>query len=41
MIRKYSQLSQACRVAMAHGHKAHRHYYHRRHKDCRQGGSCS
>jgi hypothetical protein len=31
MIRKYRQLSQECRVAMAHGHRAYRHRRYKSH----------
>jgi hypothetical protein len=39
MIAKYSQLSRPCRVAMSHGHKAHR--YHRKSNTQCWGGPCS
>ena len=38
MIAKYKELSQSCRLAMAHQHRAYRHRRH--HPVCTQGGRC-
>jgi hypothetical protein len=39
MIAKRSQLSEACRLAMRHGHKGHGHYRHKAKATC-QGWGC-